>query len=154
MPSSPLVDLKLAHEFFAAECFNDAWRLIEKTTRTDDENEEMIAVAHTSMWHWLQREDCRARNRSIGYWQLSRVYALVGQHENARRYGDLCLKHSLGDEPFYVAYAYECLARAAQVAGDVATVQKLKAQALALVPAIADEDDRSLIAKDLATLVT
>jgi hypothetical protein len=62
----------------------------------------MLHCAFAGLWHWTQRLDCTATNRSIGYWQISRIYALLGQADNAHRYGELCLKASQepGVEPF------------------------------------------------------
>ena len=72
------------------------------------------------MWHWSQRADCTPTNLSMSYWQTSRVFALLGQVENARRFAQRCLQvsQSEGIEPVYLGYAYEALARAEMVAGD------------------------------------
>ncbi|MFJ5712988.1 hypothetical protein [Neobacillus sp. NPDC093127] len=74
----------------------------------------MINLAHTSFWHWTKVVDHTPQNLSIGYWQLSRVYAVAGLGERALYYGDRCLEVSLANEiePFYIGYAYEALCRA------------------------------------------
>jgi hypothetical protein len=118
--SSPLsFDLPTAHRYFSSECFNTAWDLIEKPRRTPEEDLDMPHRSLAALWHWTQRPDCTPTNRSIGLWQVSRVYAILGQEQNARRYGELCLGASQGPEvaPFYLAYAREALARAEPLAG-------------------------------------
>jgi hypothetical protein len=141
-----------AHRDFSVNCFNKAWELIEKPGRTDDENEQMIRLSQASLWHWTQRGDCRPRNLSIGYWQLSRVYALAGRGQEALRYGRLALDASQGDEPFYVAYAYEALARAAQVAGDEEQSRTCRENAVRLAEQISQADERKQLLGDLSTI--
>ena len=70
--------------------------------------------------HWTQRPDCTSTNLSIGYWQTARIYALLGQAENARRYAQMCFEVSQqpGVKPFFLAYAYEALAQAEAAAGE------------------------------------
>ena len=154
MPDKPEFDLQAAHRFFAAECFNRAWDLIDKPDRTPDEDEQMIRLSLASTWHWTQREDCTPTNLSVGYWQTVRIYALLGQAGNARRYGQLCLAASQGEDilPFYLGYAYEALARAESVAGhadEVAEHLALARQAAARVP---EEGDRAALLADLETI--
>src|SRR4030042_4915474 len=120
MAKKPDFDLQAAHKYFSAECFNRAWDYIDKPGRKSNEGDMMLSLSLASLWHWTQREDCTPTNLSIGYWQVSRVYALLQQAESARRYGELCLEASgaEGVLPFFPGYAYEGLARAECVAGD------------------------------------
>ncbi|MEK6587846.1 MAG: hypothetical protein AABY97_03280 [Chloroflexota bacterium] len=104
-------DLAAAHRFFSVDCFTKAWELIEKPSRASEEDQEMIRLNQVSLWHWTQREDCTDRNLSIGYWQASRIHALLRQSENSLRYGQLSLEHSSEQDPFTRGYAYEALAR-------------------------------------------
>ncbi|MCB1076937.1 MAG: hypothetical protein KDM64_03820, partial [Verrucomicrobiae bacterium] len=55
MDSSPPFDPAPAHRFFSAECFNRAWDLIDKADRSAEEDDEMRALCHASLWHWTQR---------------------------------------------------------------------------------------------------
>ena len=87
MTKQPEIDVAAAHKYFSAYCFNAAWGLIDNKNRTHQDDEEMTRLCQASIWHWTQREDCTDKNLSIGYWQASRVYALLGQADDARRYG-------------------------------------------------------------------
>ena len=145
-------DLAAAHRFFSADCFNKAWMLLEKSDRTPEEDEEMIRLNQASMWHWSQREDCTRRNLSIGYWQASRIHALLGRAEEARRYGRLNLDYSQQEPPFFLGYAYEALARAEQVAGNKPLVEQYHAEARRLAEAVVDAEDRELLLADLDTI--
>lgn len=51
---TPAFDLKQAHRWFAVECNNRTWDLIEKADRTADETDAMLHAAHASCHHWLQ----------------------------------------------------------------------------------------------------
>ena len=140
------------HRYFAAECFNRAWTLIDKPDRTAAENEQMFLLSLASLWHWTQRQDCTPRNLSIGYWQVARVCALLGQGSTAAYYAGRCLESSAREPPFYLAYAHEALARAALVDRDLPRLQDHLAQALALTAQVDDPDERAMLEKDLAEL--
>jgi hypothetical protein len=145
-------DLAAAHRYFAAYCFNEAWKWMDITDRSADDTEAMIQCCLASLWHWRQRSDATSRNLSIGYWQASRVYALAGQAANAWRYGELCLKASEGEEPFYLGYAYEALARAARMAGDEPLSRQYLQQAQQFAAQVPEGEERSMLLQDLASL--
>lgn len=152
MANKPEFDPAAAHKYFSAECFNRAWDLIEKPDRTPDEDEAMIRLNQASLYHWSQREDCTGRNLSIGYWQTARIYALLGQADNARRYGELCLRYSQDEGAFLLGYAYEALARAESVAGESEKAAKYLQNARRCLPQIADSEDREQLEEDLKTV--
>jgi catechol 2,3-dioxygenase-like lactoylglutathione lyase family enzyme len=143
------VDWSNAHDYFSAHCYNSAWDLIDKNERTPDEDIEMISRAHASLWHWNQRPDCTDTNRSIGYWQLSRVYALANQPENARQYGQLCLKFSSKEEPVFRGFAFEALARAEMVAGNIPKMAEYLSLAREYAGRVPDLEDRQILENDL-----
>lgn len=147
-------DLQAAHSYFAAWCFNRAWDLMEKPDRTPQEDEDMIRLSHASHWHWTQRQEYTAKNASIAYWQLARIYALLGQAANARRYGGLCLEASQGGavEPFYLGYACEALARAEAVAGDHEKAEAYRQLAREAAGQVESAEQRELLLNDLETI--
>jgi hypothetical protein len=154
MADETKLDLAAAHENFSASCFNAVWELLDKADRTERESQRMIELAHASIWHWTQREDCTDTNLSIGYWQASRVYATLGMADEARRYGALCLAASEaeGVPPFYLGYAHEALARAAGVAGDREEAAAQLAEARRIAETVPDEEAKKMLLADLDTL--
>ncbi len=154
MADKPAFDLQAAHRFFAADCFNRVWELLDKAARTAEDNEEMIRLAIASHWHWTQRPDCTAENLSISYWQIARVYAVLGQADNSRRYAERCLAVSQEPEvaPFFAGYAYEALARAEYVAGDRDLVDRYVREARTLAGQVSDPEERTLLLDDLNDL--
>ena len=153
MVNKPDFDEKAVHKHFSAQCFNMAWDLIEKQDRTAEEDEQMIRLNQASLWHWTQREDCKKTNMSVGYWQASRIFALVGQPDAARKYGQLSLENSNEKEPFYMGYAYEALARAESAAGNREKSEEYLKQARKLAEGVADADSKKMLLDDLKSIV-
>jgi len=152
MAKAPDFDVVAAHKYFAASCFNRAWDLMEKNDRSPEDDRMMIALNQASLFHWSQRPDNSDKHRSIGYWQASRIQALLGNAVEARRYGEVCLSYSGDLDPFYVGYAFEALARAARLAGDEAKAAEYLAVAREKVKAVSRKEDRDLLEADLRSL--
>ena len=92
MATDPGFDVERAHRHFAATNFNRCWELIEKGERSPEDEEQMLLLAQSSLWHWTQRGDLEPDNLSIGHWQLSRVNALLGRHEESLRHAPRSLE--------------------------------------------------------------
>lgn len=152
MTGTPPLDLADAHKFFSATCFNKTWDLIDKPDRTVADDEEMVRLSQTSLWHWTQRADCTPRTLSVGYWLVARTYALTGQAGEARRYGNQALAASEQEAPFFRAYAHEALARAAMVAGDREEMNTHLKHARKLADEVADADEKNLLINDFKTI--
>jgi len=154
MTNKPDFDVAAAHKYFAAACFNAAWDLIDKSNRSAAEDEEMLRLAMASVWHWTQREDCTPENLSVGYWQVSRIYAVLRRAEDAQRYGQMSLETSQaeGVGPFYRGYALEALARAEAAAGNRARMERYLGQAQQMADAVPDVEARKMLLDDLKTL--
>jgi hypothetical protein len=150
--ASAELDAASAHRHFSTDCFNRAWALIEKPDRSAAETEAMVLCALASLWHWTQRPDCTARNLSIGHWQVSRVYALAGQGDNAMRHARRSLELAEGAPPFYVGYGHEAVARAAHVSGDRRLLSEHLHQARRCAAAVSDAEERELLERDLQSL--
>jgi hypothetical protein len=152
MARKPDFDLTAAHRFFAADCFNKAWDLIEKPDRTPADDRLMVALNQASIFHWLNRPDVNPRNLSIGYWQAARIQALLGNAAGARRHAEVSLEHAADLAPFHVGYAHEALARAAKLAGDEPVFGAHLAAAEALAAKVGKTRDRDALMADLTAL--
>lgn len=97
----------MTHQEFSAQCFNGAWDLIDLEERTPEQDDEMLALAMASYWHWTQREDFAPKNASISFWQIGRVHALRGEGVQAVHFGRRAVE--VIDDPsgleFFVAWA-------------------------------------------------
>jgi DNA-binding transcriptional MerR regulator len=140
------------HRELGKDLFNHVWTLMEKEDRTADDDALMVHEAHASLYHWL----CGGApvNSARGEWQVSRVYCVLRRPEPARYHAQrvlqLCQRHGLAD--WDLAFAYEALARAESVAGDLAAAAAYVTQARAIP--IAEPEDRELLDSDLATITT
>lgn len=154
----PLIDGKdssmIDHRTLGVDLFNKTWTLMEKETRTTEEDDEMIHCAHASAYHWLQVGT--AANRSRSEWQCSRVHAILGQTDqalfHARRCYEIVEANPDDMKDWDLPAAYEALARAHLVAGnreEAARYAELGRTATALIE---DEDDRVVIEADFATI--
>ncbi|MEH7305150.1 hypothetical protein [Neobacillus drentensis] len=140
-----------SHRQLAVNCFNAVWDLLDLNDRTKEEEEKMIHLGHTSFWHWTQVEEHTAKNLSIGYWQLSRVYAIAGLGERSLYYAKRCLSVSLENdiEPFYIGYAYEALSRANALLGYTESSIEQAEQASEYAKKVGDEASKEMLMKDL-----
>ena len=141
------------HRYFSVYCFNRTWDLLEKVDRTAEEDEAMLQTCMASLWHWSQRPDCTDKNKSVGAWQAARVYAVLNQPENARRYAQMALDYSIGQPAFYQAYAYEALARAEASAGNRAQAEWCIEKSSELAQLVEKVEERKLILDDLKTIL-
>lgn len=146
------MELEQMHKKFAVECFNQTWNLIEKPDRTPEETHKMIAMAYASLYHWS--EIGTALNLARGHWQVSRVWAVAGEGENALRHGRACLglceQNGIGD--FDLAFAYEALARASALLGDATARELYLAQATEAAEQIAGAQDKEYLLSELKTI--
>jgi hypothetical protein len=147
--ADPHFDVQEAHQHFSKDCFNRAWGLIDKSERTPEENEQMAQLALASLWHWSQRADCTDKNLSVGYWQASRIYSLLGEGANAQKYGYLCLAKTPQDDPFLLGYAQEALARAAFAQCQTDKAREHQTEGLKLAEQVAEADSQQMLIKDL-----
>lgn len=138
----------------AADLFNRVWSLLERTDRTQADDDTMLHAVHASRFHW--GEVGEPFNFARGEWQVSRVYAVLGRAEpalyHARRCLEICETHQIGD--FDLAFAYEALARASAVAGQQAEVARYLELARRAGEEISEQDDREIFRADLATIPT
>jgi hypothetical protein len=148
----PPIDFALAHRHFSVDCFNAAWNVIDKPSRTPADDEMMILLAVSSLWHWTQRTDCTDQHRSVGHWQVSRVHALAGLADNGLRHAKRSLEYAAKLPAFYVGYAHEAIARAAQLLKDEPTFQAHMRLADACLMAVEDPAEKKMLEDDLKSL--
>ncbi|HEY3741930.1 MAG TPA: hypothetical protein VGL53_18895 [Bryobacteraceae bacterium] len=151
MNDQPTAEAVAIHRKLAAQFFNGAWTLIDKADRTPAEDLRMIHMAHASRMHWELVGT--PRNRSVGEWQISRIYSMLGRAEAALFHARNSLAIATENElpPFQVGYACEAMARALALAKDPEAREYLE-RAKQLVPEVTDDHDRALLEADLAMI--
>jgi DNA-binding transcriptional MerR regulator len=152
MTQTATIEDTAAERKIAVDLFNHVWTLLEKEDRTESDEAEMIHSAHASTVHWMHVGE--PVNRARGEWQCSRVYAVLGRGEpavfHAKKVLDICRREGIGD--WDLAFAYEALARATAVTGDIDEAHRWAEQARAACNDIAEDDDREIVLSDLANL--
>jgi DNA-binding transcriptional MerR regulator len=152
-PAPPALDQE-TERALAVGLFNRTWELIETLDRSVEQDAEMIHTAHASRYHWGNVGEPMRLAR--GEWQVARVYATLGRGEPALWHANRCLailEAAVGGiEDWDLPAAYEGLARASAVAGDLAARDSWATRARDALAAIADPEDRRIIEGDLATL--
>jgi hypothetical protein len=150
-PQPPALDAATRRRL-AADLFNHTWTLLAAQNRTPEQDDEMLDAAHASRYHW--GEIGQPANLARGEWQCSRVYAVLGRAEPALWHARRCLAicEANGIAGWDIAAAYEALARAHLVGGDLDAVATWKATAYQALGADMDAEDREVIEADLATL--
>ena len=147
----------LDHTRIGADLFNGTWDLLELQDRSAVDDDTMLHMAHASRHHWGQAvltQQAGPERLARGEWQISRVYSVLRRDEPALHHAQRCLllcqEHGIGD--FDLAFAYEALARASAVAGNIDATQGYLTQAREAAADIAEDEDRELLLTDLATI--
>lgn len=140
--------------WFAVELNNRSWDLAEQATRSDDEDREMLAAAYGAAFHRSQVGV--AANDARAQCLLAHVHSLLKRGnvalQHARRALSLCEHNGLGD--WDLASAHIEISRAAAAAGDDALHKQHLAMANDAVAAIAEDEDRAIMANLLASVPT
>lgn len=140
------------HRKWAIQLFNETWDLIEKKDRTGDEDSQMLEKAYASLYHW--RQVGTTLNLVRGYWQVSRVHAILGQGDAAYFYGILGVEHceAEGYGDFDLAFAYESVARAEKSRGNSETMNSWFERGQTAAENISKEQDKKYFLSELVSI--
>ena len=110
------------HRKTARDCFNYAWDYLDRKERSPLDEEQMLHLAHASRFHWGLVGS--PRNRAVGDWQISRIYAALNQPGLSLQFAksslEICQKNDLQE---VLATAFEAIARAYAVARDYSSAR-------------------------------
>ena len=153
MSDEPILDPE-TQRTMAVRLYNRTWDLLDLgDSRTDAQTHEMVDVAHASNWHWSQIGGLE--QAVVGEWMISRVNASAGFGEAAVRHAQraFTLLHSGDGLPDWLeASVQEGLARAHLADGDRDAAEFAFHAATDSLDKIDGDDDRALIAGQLAEL--
>jgi len=140
------------HREIAVATYNRCWELLERDRRSPDDDAELLTLAFTSRYHWsfvggLEQTTCAD-------WMVSRAAASQNLGSLAVLYAqrayEAATTSSVAD--WLLASTAEGLARAYAASGDQVRRDEWCDIAATLVEAIADPEDRDLIATQLASV--
>ncbi|MEE9223484.1 MAG: hypothetical protein V3U51_01910 [Thermoplasmata archaeon] len=140
------------HKKSAIESFNLVWSLLDKKSRTPEDDDKMVHAAHSSRFHWGEIGTPLEFER--GEWQISRVYSVLNKPQSAiyhaQRCLEICKANHIGD--FDIAFGYEALARANAVAGRSEDSEKYVQLAREAGEKIEDKENREYFFSELETV--
>ena len=140
------------HRKYAVNQFNLVWELLDKETRTPDDDYRMIHAAHSSRFHWGEIGTELEKER--GEWQISRVFSVLNIPEAAMRHAKLCMNICMDNniKDFDIGFAYEAMARANKIARDQPESTKYKELAEEAAEGIEDTEDKDYFLSELKTI--
>ena len=145
-------DVSAWHRTLAPRAFNHTWELLDSDELSREDEEDMLASTFAQRHHWYRVGN--PRQRAIADWQVSRVAAVLGYVDLARRFGERSLEIAIEYDldPFVAGFAHEAIARAAASVDDVETYTEHVGLARAALADIEDDEDREVLAADLAEM--
>jgi hypothetical protein len=139
-----------AHQEFAKTANHHTWDLLDQSTRTPEEEKEMILAASTSLYHWLMVGTAAHAQR--GYWLLSRVHLVLGRtkdaFDNALKCQSITDMHQGEMADFDLAFSQEGLARVFALSGNLEKALIHHKRAAELGQAIKDPEDKQIFLND------
>ena len=139
-----------AHRYFAQSTNGRVWELLQKPSRSQAENDEMLHAAHACAFHWQFAGTALHQQR--GEWLISHVHAVLRHGNEALRHAQRCFEltdtHRDVMKDFDVAYAFEGMARAQALLGDHRMAEEFLTLAQQAGNRIANEEDRSIFMGD------
>ncbi|MEK7433378.1 MAG: hypothetical protein AABZ74_09625 [Cyanobacteriota bacterium] len=147
-----------ANQFFAIEHNNNIWSLLSKKEKTEDDNNEIINLAHSSLLHWSKSPKCKIVNLQRGEYMISIAYTNANRAESALYHAKKCMKITEENreemEDFDIAYAFLGMAKALNLSENEIISRKEEAdkyleEAKKLGEKIKDEEDKNIFMGDL-----
>jgi hypothetical protein len=138
-------EMTLWQRRLAAQANNRAWRLSESTSRTPQEDEEMLQAAHAAMHFW--KIVGTVGNHAHAAQLVAHVYALLKLPGPAQYYLAKSEPFFLGQEcePWERACALAVKASVASAAGQSQVHARTYREAEQLIAALHDPEDREIL---------
>jgi tetratricopeptide (TPR) repeat protein len=130
------------HRSQAVSTHQETWELLNRATRTRDEDADLVACAFASAYHWARATGRTVANAARGDYLIAKALLAVGRPEAALDWADRCLLtcRDHGLDGFDLAYALEIRARSLRALDRTEEAEVDWAAALA-VPIIGPEDE-------------
>jgi hypothetical protein len=141
-----------AHLALAKTTYNRCWDLLENENRTGDDDDDLLATAFASRFHWYAVGG--DEQKIVSDWMVSRAAASLGYGELSVHFAQRANESaSEGEFPAWLrASLYEGLARAHAANGDAELRGEFLDLAHRELEQESDDEDRELIAQQIATV--
>jgi hypothetical protein len=152
MTHQPEFDIDKAHHWFGVEFNNGIFPLLEKPGRTDEETEEMIALAYASTLHWSKFSKHTIANKARGENMIATALAYAGRKESAmhhaKRNYDIVFNNKNEMADFDFSYALMVMARSLALNGDTGKAKPYYDDCLKSIQEIKDSEDKKIVESD------
>lgn len=136
----------------AKEAFNQAWDLIDVSSRSEDEALEMLIAAAASryLWQTVGAEE----QHMVGDWQVAHTLSLLGEGVLALRFASAALATAVRNswEDWRKASCLEGMARAHAAAGHDGERDRYAGLCRQALAALDDPEDRELVGSQLESI--
>jgi hypothetical protein len=141
------------HLYFAKKTNGEAWKLLEKTILTREEEDLLLYTVFSSAYHWLHAGT--GVNQQRAEWLISRAYTKLNNAGAALFHAKKCLELTNREntelKDFDTAYAYEAMARAYALNNDFENASLYYQYAKLASEKIEGKEDKSIFLGDLVS---
>jgi hypothetical protein len=141
------------HRSLAVGYFNGTWDLIDATTRTPEQNLEMLTRAFASRQHWVEAGGTD-ENLAVADWQVAHVASLAGFTDVADAFSASAYDRarSANAPTWLQASTSEGRARACAAMHDIAGYERYAAETRDLLAKVTDLEDKQLVESQLQSI--
>ena len=142
----------MEHKSLAVELFNKTWDYLDNQNRNQQDDLLMVTMAHTSLYHWTHVGT--PDNLVIGYWQISRVYAVLGLGDSALFFANASMNacHNNLITGFNLAYSYEAIARSYSILKQYVKAREYVEMGFLECEKVVNTEDRAMLVSDLKNI--
>lgn len=152
MAQQPDFNIDLAHRWFGMEFNNGIFLLLEKSDRTDEETEEMIAMAYASTLHWGKFSKCTIANKARGENMIATALAYAGRKEAAKHHAErdyaIVMQNKTEVADFDISYALMAKARSLALNGELQKSKEFYDECVKSIEEIKDPEDKKIVKSD------
>ena len=136
---------KYVHKYFGVELNGLVWRLLDKTDRSPEDEDNMITCAYASLYHWSMVG--KPENLQRGEWLISHVYAILNMHSFAFHHASKCLDITEENQlqGFDRAFAFEAMARSSALIKDKERYEIYYQKALETAKTLENEEEKKIV---------
>lgn len=138
------------HKKMAIETNNGIWPVLDKESPSMDELEEVLHMAHTSLYHWSKIG--KPINIARAQYMIARVTSAMGMAEPSLYHAKRCLEitKETGIGDFDLAFAYEVMSRAYALMKDRESFDKYMQKAKKAIDDVKGNQDRAICVGELS----
>lgn len=145
-------DVDIAHRWFGVEFNNEIFGLLANNNRTNDETDEMIALAYSSWLHWRKYSGYKPINGIRAENMIATVLCFAERKEgalfHAQRNYSMIHEYSEHTSDFDIAYALMIMARAHALNNLTDKAKEYYNESKEAIERISNLEDKAIVQQD------